>query len=74
MKYIIIDQGYAEVAVLFDVSINHSDMHVDAAIVSAGFVDIVDGKAHCFGMSESLDMDSRPELDSKLVNYLITRR
>lgn len=36
-------------------------------IVSAGFCEFMDGKAFCFGESESLGMRSLPE-DTKLLN------
>lgn len=37
-------------------------------VVSAGFVSISEGKLHCFGESESLNIKSRPKEDSDLFN------
>lgn len=37
-------------------------------VVSAGFVSISEGRLHCFGESESLNIKSRPKEDSELFN------
>lgn len=41
-------------------------------IISAGFADIYAGEASCYGRSESLDLNSRPEDSEELTKQLFT--
>lgn len=71
MKYIIYDTGLYDAVIIFDHIAQHNQvaqkMYAIESVVSAGFVDIVDGKFECYGKSISLDIKSRPE-DSEYVN------
>lgn len=39
--------------------------NVPGAIISAGFASVEGGEARCWGRSESLKLDSQPQLDSE---------
>jgi hypothetical protein len=57
----------------------HSVVARGRKVISAGFIAIgVDDKGYpvagCYGRSESLNKESRPEEDSKLANKQILRR
>lgn len=64
--------GAFDTAITFNNMLTHKDIarRMCMDVESAGFVDFIveDGKLiiHCFGRSESLDKDSRPE-DAKLI-------
>lgn len=64
-KYVITIEG----CIIFSPTISHDKIVVDnATILSAGFVRIqISGGSvdfHCYGRSESLDIDSRPDADA----------
>ena len=71
MKYIIVDNGLYNSVIIFDHIVKHNEMaqkmHAIESVVSAGFIEIVDGKFQCYGRSVSLDIKSRPE-DSDYIN------
>lgn len=85
MKYIVVqghheDAGDVEVPLIFPYVVVHKDM-ADVfyrnrdirmqKVVAAGFVYWdKQGQAVCHGMSESLNIKSRPEQDAKLINGL----
>lgn len=59
-----------EVAVVFDPEIKHSDMRrLFMSVEGAGFCTVSpsDGKVFCHGRSESLGIESRPDIDTPLV-------
>lgn len=62
-KYIIIDDGFNDVIVVFPDIIQHSVIAGDHKVVGAGFIDMSNGK--CYGNSYSLGVSSRPE-DTKI--------
>lgn len=85
-KYIVVKELRLEgfgtmdmVAVVFPTYVAHSDMAYSMRlsrdeIDSAGFVDFdSSGKAHAYGNSESLSLDSQPERDTKLVQRFLGR-
>jgi hypothetical protein len=65
MKYIILDDGELERGIAFPESIQHVDMANACKRfglpVSAGFVNIDHGAINCHGLSDSLNLKSRPE-------------
>lgn len=64
LKYVIVDNIKP---IIFDTSIQHSDIGGNLNITSAGFIE--NGK--CFGFSDSLNISSK-ETDSKLISkYLL---
>lgn len=71
-KYIIFDSGLNDEIVIFSDMQEHAHIARGLGmIVSAGFISIgfnEDGQldASCFGKSVSLDVESRPEIDSKI--------
>lgn len=73
LKYIIVDDGLNEKPIIF----SNLDQHNDIAYrlswkpVSAGFVTMVNGQAECYGESISLNIKSRPEEDSKIINRFL---
>lgn len=77
MKYIVVDTGLNDIPILFDTSINHSDMAGRFTVVSAGFVFITNDKgtikAYAGGRSLSLGIVSRPEIDSKIIEKMLER-
>ena len=68
MKYIVIAEMYP---VLFTSNFGHYEVCPDLNVTSAGFVDITDGKAHCYGESTMLKIKSNPELDEMLIDILL---
>lgn len=76
MKYIIVDDGMMEKPVIFDDATDHSQMASDLFgfkkdVVSAGFVSFSKDGLQCYGRSVSLNIKSRPEEDSKLINRML---
>jgi len=71
MKYIVIEQGGLEVAVLFPCFWNHTDMFRRfplAKLISAGIVRRTkEGKLYCTGNSVTLKVSSRPIEDLNLI-------
>ena len=72
MKYVIYENDGAKHYVVFDFSVDHSEMArrmgIGAKILSAGFVSFNDEGACCYGESVSLNMKSRGDIDSKIIN------
>jgi hypothetical protein len=60
--------------VIFDTITDHKEMANNlvglAQALGAGFVWFDDEGAHCYGVSASMQMDSRGEKDSDLINSL----
>lgn len=77
MKYIVINNSGFEEPVMFGETMTHSDVALALAgfdatnIVSAGFVVGNSEGLTCYGRSVSLDKDSRPEEDTKLINRML---
>ncbi len=75
MKYIRYDTGLYESVIIFDHITQHQEvaqkMRSIESVVSAGFVDIVDGKFRCYGRSISLDIGSKPIEDAAYVNRIM---
>lgn len=70
MKYIVFKSVKDEAPVLFPHAFTHSwvaEQMKPLGVVSAGFVEITDGVVRCYGHSSSLNIPSRGDLDSKLV-------
>lgn len=66
MKYVMIDENFP---VIFHNTVVHRDMRYAGRITSAGFCQQdAEGTWFCYGRSESLNMDSHPEQDSKIIN------
>lgn len=60
----------AVVAIVFDGNITHADMeHSLLGVISAGFVNNEGGEIYCNGRSETLNLESNPEVD----NYFVRR-
>ena len=77
-KYICIDYpNKGEVIIIFSDMLVHRDMarsnaHSGCQILSAGFVmENMTGRLVCYGESESLEIKSRPEIDTALVNKML---
>lgn len=67
-KYIIINRAFP---VIFHSGFEHVDEANDRRVTSAGFIRrLPNGKFECYGKSESLDIESNPERDSKIINML----
>jgi len=76
MKYIIVDNGMYETPVIFNEATDHSQMAADTFgfkknVISAGFVSFSKDGLYCHGRSVSLDLDSRPEEDARIINRMI---
>lgn len=79
-KYICIDYPIkGEAIIIFPETLVHKDMaqnnaHAGCKIISAGFTMENDtGRLVCYGRSESLGIDSRPEIDTAIVNKMLGR-
>lgn len=75
MKYIMYDRGGIETPILFPQFIEHDNMAImivpKGKLISAGFVKLLDGKAHVSGKSISLGLLSREE-DSEIIQDFLT--
>lgn len=73
MKYVRFqDLDGVDCIILFPMNMNHNETikrirHI--TLISAGFVS---RKLECFGRSESLNLDSKPEEDTKLLEIQFT--
>ena len=70
MKYIVFKSADGEAPVLFPHEFTHSWVAGELRplqVVSAGFVEIKNGRLRCFGHSSSLRIASRGEADTALV-------
>jgi len=70
-KYIIVQDGGLELPVIFSPLLKHSEVAGQRRIVAAGFCDISNNEVACWGKSVSLDIESRPEEDAKLIRRQI---
>lgn len=68
-KYVILDKGFT-VGLVFSDLLNHSEVAngIGGKVVSAGFCHIEDGRYCCYGESVSLNVESRPEEDARILN------
>jgi hypothetical protein len=75
MKYVILDGYLNELPILFPPEISHDMMSKWLSgmgpVVSAGFVDLVDGQISAHGESQSLGLKSRPQ-DSTIIESLMS--
>ena len=74
MKYIIIKGPITSMPILFPSLISHDVMakqvkHIGEPL-SAGFVDLMDGRLSAYSKSSSLELKSRPE-DSEIINRFL---
>ena len=68
MKYIIVNRAFP---VIFHPGIEHVVEAAGRKISSAGHVSVnEDGELYCHGRSESLNIDSNPDLDIKLIDAM----
>lgn len=74
-KYIIVDTGMFVAPIVFTDMLTHADVAMaiapkgqDALVLGAGFCHIENNKYVCYGESVSLDVKSRGEVDSKILN------
>ena len=74
-KYIIVDNANGIIPVVFTELATHKDVargSMPGTILGAGFCSInVDGRYDCYGESTSLNVKSRGEEDSRLLNKFL---
>lgn len=74
-KYIVIDTFDAvEIPVVFSELMTHKDVAErlrGRKVHGAGVCYVADNEYHCFGRSESLNVDSRKEKDSDVLNRFL---
>ena len=76
MKYIVYDNGWSDIPIIFPVVISHDQMAFNLPgasrdnIIAAGFCQIIDGEICCYGESTTLKKQSRPE-DSQIINQML---
>lgn len=71
-KYIIFKHGSGfEVPVVFPDIIQHDKIKIHGIPVAAGFCLISDDKFICFGESTSLELQSRFDIDEKILNHFL---
>ena len=65
LKYVIVDQMYTEVPIVFPEILTHAEVATwyRSTVVSGGFCYFEDGKYKCYGESISLRVKSRNEVD-----------
>lgn len=68
-KYVIVNNGFVDVIVVFPEVLKHSDFTESFSnIVSAGYIKLTDnGMFECYGKSTSLGIESRP-FDTDIAN------
>lgn len=73
MKYIVVDDGLGECPYIFPNHVEHYRMlsNVGGELISAGFVVLTYDGLECYGESVGLKVESRPEIDTKLLKSLI---
>lgn len=73
MKYIVVDGGLTECLYIFPEHIQHDVMlfRTGGILISAGFVVLTYDGLECYGKSVSLKVESRPEIDTKLLKSFI---
>lgn len=74
-KYIVLKKGSSEMPYLFSELDTHSEVAraLGGKVVGAGFCWINDnGQYECYGESISCNVKSRKEVDSKVLNDLLT--
>lgn len=72
-KYIVVDAEGLEMIIIFEGFIKHDQVVFPLCdIVSAGFVNCDTGE--CWGKSIALQIDSRPEEDTKLAQRMLKAR
>lgn len=75
-KYIIVKHKDIELPVIFSALLNHNEVasfsYSKDEIISAGFCQLYKNKYSCFGESTLLNLKSREDTDSKILNrYLL---
>ena len=74
-KYIVVHTMFTDCIIIFSLFLDHKTVAGDMNVVSAGFMDIDYSRgrdiAHCYGMSKTLGIKSRPFEDSILANILL---
>lgn len=72
-KYIVVDSGMSDDMHIFPSHLNHNNVadKIGGRVISAGFLSIDpdkngDVEISCYGKSISLNVDSRPEIDTYL--------
>jgi hypothetical protein len=79
-KYIIIEKSCNDLPIIFPEFINHRDMvNPNDKVISAGFVKFYVNESgnvdiSCYGESVSLDVKSRGDIDTKLMERYILNR
>ena len=73
LKYVMVRETCLDVPIVFPNLIKHSEIARKEDIVSAGFC-VIDGpeNSQCYGRSDSLGIESRPEDTKILRRYLYT--
>lgn len=73
MKYIVVDNGSWIDPYIFSEAVQHFEMasNIHGDVISAGFVYWTPNGLECYGESISLDVKSRPEEDSKMINKML---
>lgn len=73
MKYLVVDDGMLERPIIFDAGTEHSRIAIclHGAIVSAGIVVHTPIGMQCYGSSVMLQINSRGQKDSDLINRML---
>lgn len=66
-KYIVVSDGGCECAIVFNRILSHRNVAGARTVLGAGFVDIIEDKAHVYGRSDTLNIDSRGEKDERAI-------
>jgi len=71
MKYIVVNDKGFEAAIIFDITMDHSEIAKGHHVISAGMMNVYDkdGKitVGCYGKSVTLNLKAREDEDSALV-------
>ncbi len=77
MKYVVLITEEGETPIIFPKELFHDEVAnavENRGVVSAGFVRLSDGKIKCYGESLGLELSSRGEGDTSLIQHCMTAK
>ncbi len=77
MKYVVLITDEGETPIIFPKQLFHDEVAntvENRGVVSAGFVRLSDGNIECYGESLGLELSSRGESDTSLIQHCMTAK
>ena len=74
LKYVIVETPTGhDIPILFPALTEHMHARYFGRPISAGFLDIIEGKAHCHGKSVGTGLESRGSVDEEIIDLFILK-